>query len=350
MKGVFYLAKELDHQNYYFVDALDTSLQRFAKDYNNRALDDRIEFQTNDVLKTNKYLSEETKHFKRPNKNLDTVDFLVNYFAKGFIEDNKSINHALYNMLYLMEQLGIAYDEIYINDVFRTFKRNFIDNPKYKKVTPDDKISQDKYIDLLVKYEFPYFKTLDLPINTETKILIEIKNRQEHKTDQGESKTIFEKAIDIAKGVGGAVALGLLGAGHGKLNKNSLPIDEIINVAYNAGFRGDSLITATAIALAESGGDANILGDTTITGVDKKGINWGPSVGLWQSRSMVDHTGTGKTRDINILRDPQNNAYSAWKISSHGTDFDPWSVYSRPPYGYKKYLNAAEQAVSNFAK
>jgi hypothetical protein len=124
----------------------------------------------------------------------------------------------------------------------------------------------------------------------------------------------------------------------GGVGKNILGIDEVVRYAMLAGFRGDPLITAVAIAKAESGFDANAAGDGHL--VDKK---WGLSLGLWQVRSLNAEYGTGKTRDATKLRDPAFNARSAWAESRGGTNFTPWTVFTEGKH--RKHLAAATVAV-----
>ena len=61
--------------------------------------------------------------------------------------------------------------------------------------------------------------------------------------------------------------------------------------------RVESATVATAIARAESGLNPNAVGDE-----DKVDVRWGPSIGLWQIRSLHSHTSTGKPRDASRLR------------------------------------------------
>lgn len=116
---------------------------------------------------------------------------------------------------------------------------------------------------------------------------------------------------------------------------------QIAQYAYSAGFRGSSLVTAIAVALAESSGKVNALGDQTLT--DSK---WGYSIGLWQVRSLRGQYGTGAVRDATKLRNPAFNAASAFRISSGGSNFSPWTAYTSG--AYKKYLSAAQAAAANF--
>lgn len=98
---------------------------------------------------------------------------------------------------------------------------------------------------------------------------------------------------------------------------------QIALLAYNAGVRGQSnLQAATAIALAESGGNPNAIGD-----VGLENATWGPSVGLWQIRSAKAETGKGSSRDVNQLKDPAFNAKSMFSISGGGKNWGPWSTW-----------------------
>lgn len=114
---------------------------------------------------------------------------------------------------------------------------------------------------------------------------------------------------------------------------------EIAQLAFNAGFRGDSLAIAVAVSLAESGGNPSAFGD-----VGLQDSTWGPSVGLWQIRSINKQRGTGQGRDQNTNTDAQTNATNAFAISGAGANFGPWSTYKNG--AYKKYLTVARQVAS----
>lgn len=115
--------------------------------------------------------------------------------------------------------------------------------------------------------------------------------------------------------------------------------------AYNAGFRGQALVTAVAIASAESSYDPNNIGDTALeTNV------WGPSCGFWQIRTLQHpelYTGVDRERDINSIFDPQYNANVAYELSASGTNFGPWSTYMDGAYLDSQNLNSAITAVNN---
>jgi hypothetical protein len=99
----------------------------------------------------------------------------------------------------------------------------------------------------------------------------------------------------------------------------------IAQYAANAGFSGPALQTAVAIALAESGGNPNAVGD----------LNLGTSVGLWQ----INLRAHPEFANVN-LRDPQTNANAAFAIyTAAGSSFSPWSTYKSG--AYQAFLSAA---------
>lgn len=114
---------------------------------------------------------------------------------------------------------------------------------------------------------------------------------------------------------------------------------QIAKIARQAGFTGEALVTAVAVGLAESRGRAGAIGDTTLqTG------KWGPSVGIWQVRSLNAERGRGSTRDQMANLDPISNAKNAFQISGGGRNFKPWSVYTKGTY--RGFLDDARQAVT----
>lgn len=121
----------------------------------------------------------------------------------------------------------------------------------------------------------------------------------------------------------------------------NLSDQQLAQYAYNAGFRGASLNTAVAVALAESHGDPSQVGDVGLqTGT------WGPSVGLWQIRSLNPGHGTAAEqaqRNQTANLDPATNAANAYQISSQGNNFNPWSTYTSG--AYRQFLNRASTAA-----
>lgn len=124
-----------------------------------------------------------------------------------------------------------------------------------------------------------------------------------------------------------------------------LTADQVAQLAKGVGLKGEAAAIAVAIAGfkgspsgGESHGRTDALGDTTITNA-----TWGPSVGLWQIRSLHRERQTGRSRDATRLRDPQFNARAMFEISSGGTNWQPWSVYKSG--SYKANMKLAQAAV-----
>lgn len=120
----------------------------------------------------------------------------------------------------------------------------------------------------------------------------------------------------------------------------ALSINQVAALAIGVGLSGETAAIATAIAMGESGGDPNARGDTTITTA-----TWGPSIGLWQVRSLNAQRGSGGERDELALTNPQKNAQSMKSISANGTNWRPWSVYTSGKY--RTYLAQARLAVAS---
>lgn len=115
--------------------------------------------------------------------------------------------------------------------------------------------------------------------------------------------------------------------------------ERIAALAYDAGFRGRDLEVAVAVALAESGGDPKIPGDVGI-----QDRTWGPSIGLWQIRSLHADRGTGRTRDQVANLDPATNARHARVIwRERGGSFAAWSAYTNG--SYRQHLDVARRAA-----
>ncbi len=104
---------------------------------------------------------------------------------------------------------------------------------------------------------------------------------------------------------------------------------------------GDSekVATTVAIGLAESGGNADAIGDVSL-----EDSTWGPSVGWYQVRSLWAQDGTGGERDRTKLTDPAFNSLSMCSISRGGTYWAPWSTYTNGAYA--SHLTEARQAAA----
>jgi len=112
-----------------------------------------------------------------------------------------------------------------------------------------------------------------------------------------------------------------------------MSIDDIIVLAENAGFEGNDLATAVAVALAESSGNPNAHGDI--------GIGQG-SFGLWQINSYY-HPEFGP--DFTTLYDPQTNANAAYSVySAAGNSFSPWSTFKSG--SYQSYMSSVLASIA----
>jgi hypothetical protein len=98
---------------------------------------------------------------------------------------------------------------------------------------------------------------------------------------------------------------------------------QISYYAQNAGFTGQDLITAVAIALAESSGNLNNYNPETAAGAPQgQG-----SYGLWQIYLYKHPEDAG----VNLF-DPQTNANAAFAIYSAAGGFTPWTTYNSGAY------------------
>lgn len=115
---------------------------------------------------------------------------------------------------------------------------------------------------------------------------------------------------------------------------------QVAGYAKQAGFIGQSAVIAVAVAMGESGLNPSAMGDTGITTA-----TWGPSIGLWQIRSLNAEKGKGTSRDATRLTDPAFNARAAYEISSGGKNWRPWSVYTSG--AYLRHMTMARIAVQS---
>ncbi len=101
----------------------------------------------------------------------------------------------------------------------------------------------------------------------------------------------------------------------------------VLAALYQAGARGEQLITLAALTEGESGRQLAAIGDLEIQSGD-----WGPSRGVFQIRTLKSQTGTGKTRDIlrvGTLEGGARSAVELWNQSiERGTPGgNPWTAY-----------------------
>lgn len=121
----------------------------------------------------------------------------------------------------------------------------------------------------------------------------------------------------------------------------SLSATQIATYAQQAGFSGNDLIIAVAIALAESGGNARAYNPETAA---KAPVGQG-SYGLWQ---IFLHEHPEFAGDD--LYDPQVNANDAYEIyTKAGNSFEAWATFDPRDGSTPKYLAQlpiAQSAVS----
>lgn len=118
-----------------------------------------------------------------------------------------------------------------------------------------------------------------------------------------------------------------------------IPDEQIAAYAKGAGFVDSEIATMVAIALAESGGDTSALGDQTL-----ETSEWGPSVGLWQIRSLNAEKGHGTERDQIANLDPATNAVHA-KAIRDSQGLSAWSTYTSNAYAL--FLARGNLAAAN---
>jgi hypothetical protein len=112
--------------------------------------------------------------------------------------------------------------------------------------------------------------------------------------------------------------------------------DLCARVGYEAGFRGDRLVVAVAVGLAESSCRPNA---TNSNGPTSGCPNGSIDRGLWQINSCY-HSEVGVT----CAFDPRCNAREAYRISSGGTNWQPWATYNNGRY--QSFLDEARAAVN----
>lgn len=121
----------------------------------------------------------------------------------------------------------------------------------------------------------------------------------------------------------------------------TLSIAQVYALARGAGLDHEKAITATAVSRAENDtSDPARLGDLKLTTA-----KWGPSVGLWQIRSLNAEKGTGGTRDASRLTDASFNARSMYAESKGGRDWSPWTTYNDG--AYRDHLGEVRKAVGD---
>ncbi|WP_055523688.1 peptidoglycan-binding protein [Streptomyces graminilatus] len=122
-----------------------------------------------------------------------------------------------------------------------------------------------------------------------------------------------------------------------------MSLTELRALATQAGFTGNDIKIAAAVAMAESKGDPGIIGDQDV--VDQK---WGPSIGLFQIRSLK-HPGQFSPPDaLRVaanLKDPVYNAKTA-KAIKDAHDWKQWSTFVNG--AYKQFMDGGPAGPAEF--
>jgi Lysozyme like domain len=156
--------------------------------------------------------------------------------------------------------------------------------------------------------------------------------RSEYKTHHSAFDIFMSPVLILIAAILGIGIWGYVQRGDALYVVNKLSASDIATYAANAGFTGDDLVTAVAIALAESGGDPQALGDTTITP--------GGSLGLWQINLRWHPEFQANP---NALYDPQTNANAAYSVFKQ-QGFSAWSTFNGGQYS--AHLADASAAVN----
>jgi hypothetical protein len=115
--------------------------------------------------------------------------------------------------------------------------------------------------------------------------------------------------------------------------------EEIIDILRRAGIPEKDVPVMVAIALAESMGDPEAIGDENL--VDSK---WDESIGLFQIRSLKNPNDprfnkADKLRIKDRLFDPVYNAKVAYEISKKGKTWKDWTTFTEGTY--KKFMDTS---------
>jgi hypothetical protein len=94
-----------------------------------------------------------------------------------------------------------------------------------------------------------------------------------------------------------------------------LTIDQIAALAIGVGLTRDQAVTATAIAMRESGG--NTAAHNPVYPDD--------SYGLWQINRLA-----WSQYSPGVLSTARGNAFAMLKVSNHGTNWQPWQIGGNP--------------------
>ncbi|MFD7908354.1 hypothetical protein ACFV4G_39700 [Kitasatospora sp. NPDC059747] len=109
---------------------------------------------------------------------------------------------------------------------------------------------------------------------------------------------------------------------------------QIANVGYRAGWRGEDLVTAVAVALAESSGDVTV-------------VNSIGCVGLWQINVPV-HVKEHPSWTTAAMQNADANAGAAYALWRDAHGWRPWEAYTNGMYAAQ--MGRARLAVAQVGK
>jgi hypothetical protein len=110
---------------------------------------------------------------------------------------------------------------------------------------------------------------------------------------------------------------------------SSLSPEQLAATYAAAGFTGENLVIMVAVAMGESGGNAQA--QNLNASEDSRGLS---------QINTFAHPQYDKDR----LYDPAYNAQAAFEVSGGGQNFGPWTVYSKGLY--QQYMDEARAAVA----
>ncbi|MCU7826408.1 hypothetical protein [Kitasatospora sp. DSM 101779] len=122
----------------------------------------------------------------------------------------------------------------------------------------------------------------------------------------------------------------------------ALTYDELRHLSREVGFEEGEVDVAAAVAMAESTGRPEAVGDESLADA-----TWGPSIGLFQIRSLRHPQQFGFPDNLRVetsLRGPTYNAKVARAIQTQAHGWSPWSTYTSGRY--RDFLPNGNSAVA----
>lgn len=110
------------------------------------------------------------------------------------------------------------------------------------------------------------------------------------------------------------------------------PTSSLLDLIHEAGFTGSAATTMYAIVMAESGGHADSHNTNADTGDNSYGLAQINMLGSMGPERLAQY----HLSSNNDLFDPLTNLQVAYALSNGGTDFSPWTTYTRGTY--RQYL------------